>query len=240
MRSFLLTIIAVAAAVCQLQAQNFPPDYRFEAGVNFGGNVITMPKGPQGEYQGSKTNWMPTGALTFNYNFSNYWQLGGEIGASTWKTTGSWPLTDAYGKTLQNKDVTFLVANPAINVSAVGNRLVPFFSKYKDYNKANFYYGVMLGVIATVNDGGTMQSNYNASPDQQFVYTSQYNYGYGIGYTAGAQVGLSYYISENLGINIQGAARYAKVGTDDTRYGHVNANFHLWYFPCTVGFRLRF
>ncbi len=240
MRSILLTAIAFFTIAGSAHAQSFPPDYKFEAGLNVGTSTNTLPNGTQKAYKGADNVWTSAASLRLHVNLSNYWQVGGELGYTSWSTTGHWSLNDAQGKALPSQKVTFNIADPAITFVAQANRIVPFFSKYKEYNKANFYYGATLGIVSTVNDGTSTQSNYNNAPDPKFVYTSKYDYGYGIGYIVGAQVGYSYYISEHLGVNVEGAARYAEVGTNDTRYNHGNSRFDLFYFPITVGFRARF
>jgi hypothetical protein len=240
MRSTLLTAFTVIAIAASANAQSFPPDYRFEAGLNIGTSVNTLPNGPLALYTGTKTQWAPEASLRFHYSFSPYWQVGGDLGYTNWTTIGNWSQNDVYGKPLQSQRIKFVISDPTITVAAQANRVVPFYSKYKEYNKANFYYGATLGVVFTVNDAGSQQSKYNSAPDPNFTYTSQYNYGNGIGYVAGVQAGFTYYISEMLGINIEGAARFTEVGTTDTRYDHANSHYNLFYFPMTVGFRIRF
>ncbi len=240
MRSILLTAITIFTLTASAVAQSFPPDYRFEAGLNVGASTTTLPQGPLTLYKGTETTWSPEASIRFHYNLTQNWQVGGDLGYTSWSTTGNWAQNDTYGKAIPSQKVKFVISSPTISVAAQANRVVPFYSKFKEYNKANFYYGVTLGIVYTVNDGTSTQSTYGSAPDPKFVYTSKYDYGYGIGYVAGVQAGYTYFISEMLGVNIEGAARFTEVGTTDTRYNHANSNYNLFYFPITVGFRLRF
>ena len=239
MRSFLFFLIAIAATSQSLFAQ-LPADYKFEFGINGGISFNALPTGPNQLYTGTKT--MPAGAwgLNFHYNLNENWQLGLEFAQTSWKTTAMWSLTDVNNQILQPQKVTFNIAKPAVSTLFQANRLMGYRSKYKEYNKANFYYGLSFGLLVAKNDGAISQSTYGQSPDPSLVYTSQYNYGYGIGYLWGAQVGLSYYIWENFGVNIELAGREAYVWTNDSRYNHQNSEYNIFYFPCTVGVRYRF
>ena len=237
MKAFLLTI-ALVTAVGSLYAQD-PADFKIEIGLSGGICTNTIPGGSSALYEGSNSSWNPAGSIKVDYNINENWQIGGEIGAAKWMTTGSWPVNDAFGQSLQSQKITFIIANPAISACLQVNRVVPFYSKYKHFNKANFYYGVSLGLLPTVNDGGITYSKYDKSPDPALTYVSQYDYGFGIGYTAGIQVGYSYYIVPKFGVNVELAGRYAYVGTNETRYNHENTHYDLLYFPATIGLRYR-
>jgi len=238
MKRVLFFLIAITAAN-SLFAQ-LPPDYRFEFGVNGGMSTTTLPTGPDALYTGSKTTWSPEFSVRFHYNLTDKWQIGIDAGRSKWSTTGNWTLSDVNGQTLQSKQVTFNIADPAVSVCAQLNRMVGFRSRYKEYNKANLYYGISFGTLVAVNNAGSSLSAYGASPDPKLMYTSSYNYGYGIGYLTGVQIGLSYYIWENFGVNVELAAREAYVWNNDSRYGHANDEYNIFYFPMTVGLRYRF
>jgi hypothetical protein len=240
MKSFLLGTITLLTISGNLWAQNFPPDYRLEFGINGGIAPFTLPKGVDPLYRGSATVMPATESLNFQYNISQNWQVGGDLGITSWKTKTTWPLNDANNQQLQSGNVTINIAKPEVGFCAQLNRVKAYYSEYKEFNKANLYYGVSLGLAVTVNDGGMANSLYNQTPDPNYTYTSQYNYGYGIGYIAGVQVGFTYYVIEHLGFNIELAGRYTDIGTSDTRYDHENARFNLMYFPCKVGLRLRF
>jgi hypothetical protein len=109
------------------------------------------------------------------------------------------------------------------------------------YNKSNFYFGVMGGLVTTVNDASIGYSKYAyPSADSGMRYITSYHYGMGVGYNFGAQVGFTYYLAPRLGLNVEVAARYTDVGTNDSKYAGKNSRFNLLYFPETVGLRWRF
>jgi len=239
MRSFLFFLLTITASTTIVFAQ-LPADYKFEIGVNGGVGFNTLPTGPDVQYTGSKTMVGQAYALSFHYNMNERWQIGVELSQTYWKTTAMWALTDVNNQVLQPQKVTFNIANPAVGALAQLNRLVGYRSKYKEYNKANFYYGISFGTLVAKNDGSMSESTYGQNPDPKLVYTSQYNYGYGIGYLGGAQIGLSYYIWETFGVNVELAGRVAHVWTNDYRYNGANSEYNIFYFPCTVGLRYRF
>jgi len=127
--------------------------------------------------------------------------------------------------------ITFVVADHAITESVGINYVIPFYDRYETFNKANLNFGVMAGLVTTTNDGSIAYSTYNAAPDSSYTYVSRYDYGFGIGYSLGIQMGFTYYIIPRLGVNIDVAMRYVNVGTNDARYGSENNHFYLLYFP---------
>lgn len=240
MKSFLLAATLLCTLPGKIFAQNFPPDYRYEFGINGGIAPFTIPNGVDDRYKGDNAGVPPAASINFNYNISQNLQVGAELGMTTWKTTSNWNLTDAYGVQLKPRTVTFSIAKPAITSIVQFNFVKPYYSSYKEYNKANVYAGVAAGLTYTVNDGGLETATYNVAPNPSLVYTKQYNYGYGIGYVVGAQIGVSYYVVEHIGFNVEVQGRYTDVGTSDTRYGHVNSRYNLFYFPIKAGIRFRF
>lgn len=239
MRAFLLTTaLLVTTAIGSAQAQQ-AADFNWELGLNGGVNSNTVPGGNSKLYDGTKGTWNAAGSFKVAYNINENWQIGGELGAQKWVTTGMWPINDANGQTLESRKVTFVIANPAMSICAQANHMTPTYSEYKHYNKTNLYYGITLGILPTLNDGQVSHSKYNQAPNPSYVYTSQYDYGYGMGFTAGVQIGYSYYFIPRFGVNIEAAGRYAMVGTSDVNYDHINERYHTFYFPVTVGIRYR-
>jgi len=240
MRALLLTAAVLLSVSGSVSAQNFPPDYRFEIGINGGGCLNTVPQGAQQNYEGKSSLVVPDFSLRFNYNITPHWQVNADIGERKFATYGNVPVEYTYGQSLQTRNQTFLIAKQAINESIELNYVIPFYSKFHVYNKSNLYFGAMLGLMTTVNDGSIKYSKYNSLPDSNLQYVSQYNYGPGIGYTYGLQIGYTYYFFKSFGVNIEIAARYTDVGTNDTKYDHANARYGLYYFPETIGLRYRF
>lgn len=240
MKAFLLTAAAIMASVGSMFAQNLPPDYNWEIGLNGGISGFTRPLGPNQLYQGNKTNLVPDYSIRLNYFFNPHWMIGLDIGSRKWQTTGSWQLNDAQGVKLQSRPITFLVADKAVTENVGINYVIPFYTKYANFNSANINFGVTVGLVTTVNDGSLGYSTYNAAPDPKYTYVSRYDYGFGVGLSYGVQIGGTYFLTQRFGVNLDLAARYVNVGTSDQHYGSENNRFYLLYFPATVGIRWRF
>jgi len=240
MKAFLLAVAAFLFCSGSMLAQNLPPDYFWEIGVNGGYSSFTRPLGPANAYQGNRTNVSKDVSLRASFFPDPHWMLNLDIGSRRWISYGQWKQNDLYGKSLKPQEITFLVADYAIT-SCVGiNYVIPFYSKYNTYNRSNINFGITVGMINTVNDGSISYSKYKQAPNPDYTYVSGYNYGFGIGYTAGVQVGYTYYILPRLGVNLDLSVRYADVRTNDVRYDHANSKFRTVYFPETLGIRWRF
>ena len=240
MKAFLLTAAALVAYAGSMFAQNLPPDYYWELGVNGGMSTITRPLGPANAYQGTRSNFVHDYSARLDYFLSPHWMLHLDIGDRKWESYGNWSPQDKYGVTLKPTGETFLIADHAVSSSVGFNYVIPFYTSYSEFNRANLYFGVMLGLVNTINDGSISYAKYNHAPDSSYTYTSKYDYGSGSGYNFGVQVGYTYYIIPRLGLNVELAMRYAHVKTIDEHYASENSKFYLLYFPETVGIRWRF
>jgi hypothetical protein len=240
MRAFLLTAVALLVCAGSMFAQNLPPDYSWEVGLNGGYSYNTRPLGPANAYQGTRTNRVHDYSIRLDYYFNANWMIHLDVGDRKWESSGTWQLNDKFGQKLQSRNITFLQAEHAINESVCMNYVIPFYTRYNTFNRSNLYFGAMLGFVTTVNDGSIAYSKYNAPPDSNYKYVSKYDYGYGFGFSYGVQLGYTYYIIPRLGVNIELAARYAHVNTNDEHYGGENKHFYLLYFPETIGIRWRF
>jgi len=248
MKGILLTAVAVMALSGSVLAQdqlweNFPPELRWDVGFNYGASGITRPLGPEKAYQGTRTNVVPDYSFKVVYAIDPNWNVHFDVGWRTWESFGTWANPSTMGTTLKNTDVKFQLGKPALTESVQFNYVLPFYSDYKIFNKANIYFGVMLGLVNTVSDGSTGYSKYNAPPDSSYRYISSYNYAAGIGYSFGVQVGYTYYIRRRLGVNIELGARYVEMGTDKTNGlndDHMTNRYHMLFLPETVGIRYRF
>ena len=240
MKAFLLTAATIMAFAGSMFAQNVTETYNWEVGLNGGFCGFTRPLGPTTAYQGTRTNLVHDYSAKITYYFNEHWNLSFDLGSRQWKSFGSWPLNDVNGQSLKPREVAFLVADRAISESFQFNYVIPFYTPYGDFNRANLYFGALLGLVTTTNDGSMGFSKYNAAPDSNYTYTSSYNYGYGIGFSYGLQAGYTYYVFSRLGINVELGMRYSSVQTQDTRYASENNHFHLLYFPETIGLRWRF
>jgi hypothetical protein len=240
MRAFLLTAVVLLACTSSTFAQNLPPDYFWEVGFNAGYSYNTRPLGPANAYQGTRTNRVNNYGVNLDYYFSPHWMINLDVSDRKWESFGTWQLNDKFGKKLQTRNITFVQAYHAVSESICMNYVVPFYTRYNNFNRANLYFGAMLGFVTTVNDGSIGYSKYNAAPDSNYKYASKYDYGYGFGMSYGVQMGYTYYVIPRLGINVEVAARYAHVNTNDEHYNAENKHYYLLYFPGTLGIRWRF
>jgi hypothetical protein len=164
-----------------------------------------------------------------------------DLGDRKWESWATWSLPGTFGQNLKTYEMNFLIADHAFTQSIHLNYVIPFYTQFMGYNKSNFYFGVMGGLVTTVNDGSIGYSKYAyPSADSGTRYITSYNYGMGVGYNFGVQMGFTYYLAPRLGLNVEVAARYADVGTNDSKYAGKNSRFNLLYFPETVGLRWRF
>ena len=234
MKAFLLTAATLLALAGGVSAQNLPPDYLWEVGANFGTEFYTRPLGPAINYQGTRTNTHSDFSIRLNHYFNPHWMINLDLGSRKWDSYGTWQLNDLYGQELQTREITFLEAKHAINESIGMNYVIPLYTRYNTYNKANIYFGAQFGLMQTVNDGSLAYTNYKQSPDSTFTYMSKYDYGAGTGLTYGIQMGITWYVMPRIGINLDLAMRYASIKTDDQNYGGENNHFYLLYFPETI------
>lgn len=249
MKAFLLAaaaVITLSGTVFGQRAaiwENFPPDLRWDAGVNAGFSGITRPTGPEKDYQGTRTHVVPEYSARVVYAADEHWNINFDLGFRTWESYGTWKNPSTMGTSLKNTEVKFQLGKPAISESIQVNYVIPFYTKYRTYNKANLYFGAMLGMVTTVSDGSVGYSRYNAPPDSSYRYISSYNYGSGIGFSFGLQAGYTYYILRRWGINVEVSARYVDVGTEKVNGLNDDHNTHryqLLFLPQTIGIRYRF
>ncbi len=249
MKALLLTAAAVIAFTGSIFAQrqaiweNFPPDLRWDGGINYGASGITRPQGPANDYTGARTNVVPEISAKVVYAVDEHWNLVAELGMRKWESFGTWNNPYTMGTSLQKTEVKFQIGKPALTESFQLNYVIPFYSKWKTYNKANLYFGVNLGLVTTISDGSVGYSKYNAAPDSSYRYVSNYNYGSGIGYSFGLQAGYTYYFMRRWGVNVEIGARFVEVGTDKTNGiydDHGTHRYHMLFLPETVGIRYRF
>ena len=238
MRALLLTVVAFVTLEGSLLAQNMPPVYNWEVGVNGGLSVITRPLGPATGYQGTSTNIVHDYSLRITRYFTEHWFLTFDLGDRKWETFGNWTPYTTYGQPLKTSQISFIEASNALTESFEFNFTIPFYTHFHTYNRSNLYIGVMLGMVTTMNDGSLGYIRDKSMPDSGNV--NSYHYGYGIGLSYGLQMGYTYYVIPRLGFTAELAVRYAGVETHTTQYAGENANFHLLYFPETIGIRWRF
>ena len=240
MKAFLLTVVTLLACASGLFAQNLPPEYNWEVGINGGLSGITRPIGTAQGYSGSRTNLVHDFSANITRYFNEHWTVSFDLGIRKWETFGDWTPIAPYGQVLPAQQITYQIADHAISSSFKLNYTVPFYTEFHTYNRSNLYAGIMIGMVNTVSDGALGYSTYKTTVDSGATYVSRYNYGMGIGLSYGIQLGYTYYIIPRLGVNVELAMRYAGITTNDVKYGSENSSFYLLYFPETIGIRWRF
>ena len=243
MKAFFSTIALLFVVASQSFAQyplNFPPDMNWEIGLNAGYSVCTRPVGVPDAYRGTRTNVVHDYSIRGSYAFTPHWQMNFDIGSRMWETFGTWQISGLYGTNLGPREISFLLADKAISESVQFNYVIPFYTHFQVYNKANLYFGTTLGLITTVNDGSETVSTTKMTDSTVIPFVSKVDYNSGIGYSVGFQTGFTYFIVPKLGFNIELAFRYANIGTSGNSNDNELARYHLLYFPETIGIRYRF
>lgn len=239
MKSFLLTTAMLMTFAGAVFAQNLPPEYRWEIGLNGGYSGITRPVGPPAVYTGTRSNVVKDYSLRASFYFNSRWMMSLDLGNRRWETFGQWKLNDKFGVALNPVDVKFLLADHALTQTIQMNHVIPFYTQFRNFNRANLYFGVCAGMVQTLNDGSRQYSKYTSSTDSGYTYVSGHHYNAGLGYTLGLQTGFIYYIVPRLGVTAELAMRYVNVKTNDQNYTAPIAKYHLLHFPQTVGIRYR-
>ncbi len=234
-------LLGYCTSVSAQYHMNFPPDLNWEVGINGGFSVCTRPVGPPDAYRGTRTNVVGEYGIRGGYSFNPHWQMNFDLGSRMWETFGTWQINGKYGQVLGPQNISFMVAQRAVSESIQMNYVIPFYTHFQVYNKANLYFGAMFGMVTTVNDGSQTVSRYKSPVDSSVTnFVSRVDYNSGIGYSYGIQTGFSYFFVPKLGLNIEFAVRYANVTTSDTHNSAELQHYHLLYFPETIGLRYRF
>ncbi len=239
MKSLLLAVTASLAIAGSALAQNLPPSYRWEVGVNGGYSIITRPAGPPEVYKGNTTNLVKDYSLRASYYFNWRWMMSLDVGNRRWESTGEWDLQDRFGKKYKTIPMNFLIASHAVTTTVSMNYVIPFYTQFTTFNRANLYFGAMAGMVNTINDGSRAYSRYSSATDSSTTYVSGYNYSAGMGYTLGLHTGFIYYIVPRFGVSAEAGIRYVNLRTNDQGWAEPNNHIQLAHFPATVGIRWR-
>lgn len=228
MKLRILTVAALLAATAA-QAQIT------EIGLNGGIGTTTLPR--KTAYQGNEMTFNPNYGLRVHYNINEYWQVGVDANMTKWYTNGLATVNGPDGQLFDNQPVTYLLGEQVTSIVAQGNHMHPHYD-ITELNDGNFYYGVSAGVIFTTNDGELTKTELQKDP--AYSYVSEYHYQPGRGWTAGVQVGYSFWFGNTVGVNIEFAPRYCAVYSIDPRYGRKNEDYTLITLPVSAGLRFRF
>jgi hypothetical protein len=229
-----ILLITIALLTTGSVFAQYVPEYRAEIGINTGLATTSLPSNT--EYSGKKASWNNYTSLRCSYAISDYYQLVFEAGVTQWMTRDKWSIDGVDNNNIGLKEVKYVFGKPALSFLVHANRIVPFYSRYREMVRSQFNVGVCGGLAMTVVDGNNV--NGYSTPDSM-TYVKEFHYEAGRGIVIGAQIGYTYYVKRHFGINIEGSARYCNMVTQDRRYGGLNKNYDLVCFPVTLGVRYR-
>lgn len=239
MKSLLLTAATLLALAGSTLAQNLPPVYRWEVGANAGLSTITRPTGPPEVYTGNSTDVVKDYSLRASYYFTWRWMMSLDVGNRRWESFGQWQMEDRYGLPLKPYKMNFLIADHAITTAVQMNYVIPFYTRFTTFNRANLCFGVHAGMVNTINDGSRSYDTMSTPSDPGRRYVSGFHYNSGVGYTLGLQSTFIYYIVPRFGVCAELAIRYANVKTIDTKWAEPISRYQVMHFPQTIGIRYR-
>ncbi len=247
MKGFLLSAVALLSVAGSVNAQtqtwrNRPPERRWDVGINYGTSTISRPLGPEKNYSGSRTEFVQDMSIKVIYGINENWNVNFDLGWRKWEAFGTWSNPYTFGSSLKNTGITIGIGSPALTESVQLNYTLTKYDKYKGYVKSYFYAGALAGLVTTVSDGSTGYSHYNSLPDSNYRYISSYNYGAGIGYSLGLQLGYTYYFAPRFGVNVELGARYVNMTTmttNDVADNHGTTKYQMVFLPETIGLRYR-
>jgi hypothetical protein len=210
MKQLLLSLSMLAAIATQAQ--------KLEVGVNAGMGFNSKPSfTSESNYavysQPQKHSlWSDVGSVKLLMNYGK-WQFGAELGyrqLSYQRTAYGFVILPEAKMPFQ----TIYISKAAYTAKAFANRKVTT-------GKFESYAGVSAGyVLATKNEDAL------ALADQYYDHVN------GNGFTAGAQLGTTYFLTKHLGFN-------AEVGADYMIITLGGATYNLFAFPATVGVRVK-
>jgi hypothetical protein len=240
-RLLLATAITLSssAAFAQFGRGADAPDYRFNVGI-YGGLAPTTRIYREVDYTADEKSLPNIWGVNGYYNFTDRLQLGLDVNTSSeWSSRGVTTLYGLNGQTLGQPGVRYVYADRSWTLQARVNGMVPMYNKLREV-KADFYYGLGVGAIFTVNDGLTEYHQFNEQVGEEYRFVSEYRYEPAAGYTFGIQAGMDWWFLGRLGANAEFAPRFNHLNMVDNRIASRNGPFDLFTFPITVGIRYRF
>jgi len=235
-------LLAAALVFCGTAASaqwTNAPDYRINVGIN-GGLAPTTRIYREVDYSADEKSLPNMFGIVGNYNYTDRFQLGLEINRSSeWSSRGVVTLNGLNGTVLGQPGVRYVYAERSWTLQARVNGVIPIYDQMRSL-KADFYYGLGLGAVFTVNDGRTVYNQFNDGVGQEYRFVSEYHYEPAAGYTVGVQAGMDWWFLGRLGVNAEVAPRFTHLNLVDNRAASRNGPFDLISFPMTVGLRYRF
>lgn len=238
MKKSLLTL-AIAFSSISVFAQNYAPDFRYSVGV-YGGLAPTTRLFSPVDYSSNEKSLPNIFGVVANYNIMDRLQVGIDVNTnSEWSAKGTTRINGLEGQSLGDVGVRYVYADRVFSTSLRVNGMIPLYDNLQ-VNRFNFYYGVSVGAIFTVNDGKESYAQFDELPGEQYRYISEYHYQPAAGYTVGPQFGVEFYTPKRLGFSVEFAPRFSHLNTVDNRIAGRNGPYDLFTFPVSVGVRYRF
>ncbi|HXS38083.1 MAG TPA: hypothetical protein VN721_15375 [Flavipsychrobacter sp.] len=113
-----------------------------------------------------------------------------------------------------------------------------FLNRMFDFSNGYFFAGIMAG--PAIADVGVNTWEYpNGNNGIPSGYTTTYNSV--IGYIGGLQGGAVFYLSDAIGLSVEGSLRYTNFNYNDPKSMTLDNPYHykVYYFPITFGIRFR-
>ncbi len=234
-------LFAFALLICgnAASAQFYAPDYRFNIGV-YGGLAPTTRIYRTVDYTADEKSLPNMFGIVGHCNITDKFQVGLDINTSSeWSAKGIITLNGLNGTTLGQPGIRYVYADRVWTTQVRVNGMVPIYDRFREI-RSNFYYGLGIGAIFTVNDGGQEYRQLYDQPGEEYRFLSEYRYEPAAGYTVGFQVGMEWWASGHLGVNAEFAPRFNHLNTVDNRAAGRNGPFDVFTFPVAVGIRFRF
>lgn len=226
-------LLLVFSFLCLNKSQGQP--IRLGLGVGGSLNLVPTRAYDHGDYAGVNLAYVMSG----HYMVSDRWQMGGSLAMSRWSTTSDVSLFSESGRSLGSQKTSFVLAQRAFSIGVEFNHVIPTAPMYADFIPGEIYFGVSAGALFTGGEPGADYASVNPRSPRSYTYRSELRYGGGDGFFFGGQAGYSYYFTNRFGIDVNVAARWAAVQTVDSRYGGRNERFDIFWFPSSVGIKLR-
>jgi hypothetical protein len=209
-------------------AQFYAPDFPLNIGI-YGGIAPTTRIYGTADYTADEKSLPNIFGIIGHYNVTDHFQVGLDVNTSSeWSAKAT--------TTLQGLNVyASRVWSPQVRI----NGLIPVYDRLRTV-RSNFYYGVAVGAIFTINDGGRDYTQYNEQLGEEYRFVSEYRYEPAAGYTVGFQIGMEWWTNGRLGVNAEFAPRFNHLNNVDNRYAGRNGPFDVFTFPMTAGIRYRF
>lgn len=236
-RLLLAAAFSLSSAVAS--AQFYAPDYAFNVGI-YGGIAPTTRIFRNEDFSADEKSLPSIWGIIGHYNISDRIQVGLDINTmSEWTSRGTTMLQGLNGNVLGQPGIRYVYSERTWTTQVRVNGMVPVYDRMRTV-RSNFYYGLGVGAIFTVNDGRTVYRQYDDLPGEEFRFVGEYHYEPAAGYTVGVQVGMEWWMTDRIGVNAEFAPRFNHLNMVDNRAASRNGPYDLFTFPVVAGLRYRF